>query len=108
MAATEKNKIEGLVYVKVHRREGEILLAACDEEILGASLEEGKFRINVSVGFYGGRLIGLSGLEKLLSEATIANLIGNRVVDYAISLGYIDSEKVLEVSGVKHAQLIYI
>jgi hypothetical protein len=108
MAAPKKDKVTDMMYVNIYQKEGETLVAACDKEVLGRSFKEGKLRIDVSAGFYGGRLTSIDELEKLLSEATIANLTGNRVVDCAVKEGFIDEERVLEISGIKHAQLILI
>jgi Uncharacterized conserved protein len=41
-----------LIWTKIYRTSGEILLAAADEEIMGLEFKEGKYRIKVSEGFY--------------------------------------------------------
>ena len=97
-----------MIYVNVYRNQNEILVAACDEEILGKSFSEGDVNLKVSKGFYRGDLVPIKELSKLLSSATIANLTGNRVVEEAINLGFVEREHVIEVSGVKHAQLVVL
>ena len=95
-----------MVYVKVHKREGQVLVAACDKNIIGASFSEGDRSLTVLPNFYQGEQIGLEELHPLLSEATIANLVGSGVVDYALKKGYIEKENIMEVSGIPHAQFV--
>lgn len=96
------------MYVSVYRKEDEVLVAACDREILGKKFTEGDLHLNVSADFYEGSLESLEKLGTLLSQASIANLTGNRVVEHAIGLGFIEEEHVLQVGGIKHAQFILI
>jgi len=93
------------IYVKVYRVQGEILLAACDEELIGKTFREGELKLEVKERFYKGELRDVKDLEKLLEEATIANLVGERCVGKAIELGYVDKNRVLHIQGVPHAQM---
>ncbi len=94
-----------MIYIKVYRVQGEVLLAACDEELLGRTLREGELKLEVGERFYGGELVEVDALGILLEEATIANLVGEKCVGKAIELGYVDSERVLWIEGVPHAQM---
>ncbi len=93
------------IYVKIYRIQGEVLLAACDEELLGKTFREGELKLEVKERFYGGELREVEDLGGLLAEATIANLVGERCVSKAIELGYVDSERVLYIEGIPHAQM---
>jgi len=92
-------------YVKTYRVQGEVLVAACDEDIHGKIFEDGSIALNVKKEFYGSELLGEKELSSLLKEATIANLAGKNVVAHAIKMGIINPENVLEVKGVPHAQM---
>lgn len=94
-----------MIYVKVYRVQGEVLLAACDEELLGKTFREGELKLEVKERFYGGEKVNEEELGALLDEATIANLTGERCVSKAVELGYIDPERILYIDGVPHAQL---
>lgn len=97
--------VAGVIYVKIYRTQGEVLLAACDEELLGKTFREGELKLEVKERFYKGELVEEEVLGDLLEEATIANLTGERCVSKAIELGYIDRERVLRIAGVPHAQM---
>ena len=94
-----------MIYVKVYRVQGEVLLAACDKELLGKTFREGELKLEVKERFYKGQLVGEERLRELLEEATIANLTGERCVSKAIELGYVDPDRVLRIQGVPHAQM---
>lgn len=96
------------IYAKVYRTGGEILVAACDEDIIGLIFSEGEICLEIKREFYGGELMETDRLVSLLSEATIANLTGNHAVNTAIDNGFIGRNNVLEISNVKHAQMINI
>ncbi len=95
-----------MFYVKIYRVRGEVLLAACDKEILGKKLSDGQYHLDVCKEFYGGKLMDVNEFTKLLSNVTIANLTGNKVVETAIKLGFVDKNNVLSISGILHAQFI--
>ena len=97
-----------MIYVKIHRSGNDILLAACDKEVLGNTLTNGEFCLNVDEKFYEDMLVDVEELAELMAEATIANLTGNEVVEKAVELGFVDKDCVMEISGVKHAQVVNI
>lgn len=90
--------------VKIHVREGEVLVAACDRELLGKTLSSGDVELHVNESFYGGDVKDVGELRGILAEVTIANLVGNRAVEAAVALGHVNPECTLSVGGVKHAQ----
>jgi hypothetical protein len=94
-----------MIYVKIYRVQGEVLLAACDEELLGRTFREGELKLEVKERFYKGELVEEDALEALLEEATIANLTGERCVSKTIELGYVERDRVLYIEGIPHAQM---
>ena len=71
-------------------------------------LKEDELWLNDSEEFYKEKSLDVEELGSLLEEATIANLTGNFVVKKAIDLGYVNGEQIVEILGVKHAQLVKI
>ena len=82
----------------------EIIVAVCDIELLGEKFREGEKRIEIYKSFYGGTAIEEDELKAYLEMATIINLVGERAVEKAIQLGYVDPEKVLRIGAAVHAQ----
>lgn len=90
---------------RVYRSGREVVLAACDEELVGREFRDGKLRLQVSEAFYGTERIAPSDLLVQLRACTIANLVGERVVGLAVERGYVSERNVLWIGGVPHAQM---
>jgi len=95
-----------MIFVKMHIRGGERLLAACDEEIIGKTFTEGDMRLKVSEAFYRGELITESAFSERMKSVTIMNLAGERTVTAAKAAGYISEDATIVIDGVKHAQAV--
>lgn len=94
------------MYLKTHRQGAEVLIAVCDCEILGKTFAEGHLRMEVSPEFFGDEKASCSEVEVALAGATMANFVGRRAVEHAISLGYVDKENVLSIGEVLYAQMV--
>jgi hypothetical protein len=94
---------------KVIKTKFEILVAICDEELVGKEIEiERDFRVIVNERFYKERLIDEKEALELMEKATIGNLIGKRIIEVAIRENIISPESVILIGGIPHAQFIKI
>ncbi len=96
------------IYLKVHESDGERILAACDENLLGRKFSEKDLQIEVKDSFYGNTLANLETLEEEITKATIVNLTGNKVVEFAIKKNFVEKQNILKISKVKHAQIVVL
>ncbi|MFB0543788.1 MAG: DUF424 domain-containing protein [Candidatus Bathyarchaeia archaeon] len=96
------------VYVKSTRRGREILIAACDEELLGRTLMGGRVPFKVDEGFYRGDLVELGEALELIKIGTIVNLVGKRIIEAAIGAKLVHPEAVLYFGETPHAQIIHL
>ena len=94
------------IRVKVHRRGGDVLIAACDGDLIGRKLKDGELRLEVSDEFYGGDRGDEEMLLNRLAMASMANLVGEKVCRIAAEHDYIDRECVMTIEGVPHAQMV--
>ncbi len=105
-------KGKGKFYLKVHEviYHGikEYLVAVCDEEILGKTFEGKKFKIFVNPRFYKGKIATEEEVLEELSKATIANLVGERIVKLAVEKEFVGKENVIKIKGVPHAQFLVL
>ena len=53
-----------MISIKLYKRGNDLLVGACDENLLGKKFEDGKFQIDVNRDFYGGQKIKPEGLIK--------------------------------------------
>ena len=94
------------MYLKIHNMGSEIMVAACDRELIGKTFSEGELTIHVSKEFYKGESATDAEVIEALQKAAIANLLGERAVTCAIKSGVIDQDNVITVGGVPHAQMV--
>ena len=94
----------GIAY-KIYRQNGEVLLAACDAELLGKTFEEGELHLEVNGTFYDGSRIDADTLQEHLNNSTMANLVGEVVIKTALAAGAISDDCVMRIAGVPHAQI---
>ncbi|QLG49983.1 DUF424 domain-containing protein [Natrinema halophilum] len=83
-----------------------LLVAVCDEDVLGETFEEGDLSLTVTEEFYGGDEADERAIVESLTQAAVANIVGTRAVELAIEEGFVDEANVLEVGPTLHAQLL--
>ncbi len=96
------------ILLRVHEveREGfkEIVVALCDEELLGKTLDNDFF---VNPRFYGGESLGDEAIRFVLG-ASIVNAVGNQSVGLLVSNGLVKKEDIIRIGGISHAQIVVI
>ena len=85
-----------------------VLLATCDEELLGETLKDGKLVFKVGEEFYKGPKMPVEDAVELMKESSVVNMIGANIVQKAIEKGLVHPEAVLNICGVPHAQIVKI
>jgi hypothetical protein len=86
-------------------------VSVCDPDCLGETFEEGPVSLDVTEDFYGGEEAERADEQTVvdsLMRATTANIVGERAVSVAIDAGIVDEERVLEIEGTLHAQLLWL
>jgi hypothetical protein len=100
---------DGIV-MRVHRVRTEFVVAACDENLLGQDLPIGTKgqTVKVTSHFYGERPVTEEELVWALQRATVANLLGAKVLAVARRGGFVEADGYGELGGVPHAQLFHM
>jgi hypothetical protein len=96
------------MYLKIYKNGGNVLVAACDKEVLGKTLKQGKTVVEISRVFYEGECVSEEKLQEALQGATTANLFGEKTIKCAIKCGFIDPDSVIIIECVPHAQIFRI
>lgn len=94
--------------MKIYKVRNEILVAACDCNLVGKCFTEGELQLVVSESFYGDEEVELETFIAQLKIATIANLVGEEVITKALEAGFVDKNGIIKVKGVPHAQIVKI
>jgi len=97
---------EGFV-MRVHRVRSEVVVAACDAELVGRELPVGESgrTVTISGQFYGERRVSREELVWALQRATVANLLGARVLRLAQEEGLVAPDGTGTLGGVPHAEI---
>lgn len=100
------SKAHAEIYIKEWKVGVEFIVAICDSELLGKKFNEGNLTIDVKDTFYGNTKASLEyGLERL-KKATIANIVGEKIISAAIDEGLLSEDSIIFIDGVPHAQII--
>lgn len=94
------------VYLKIRRVQKDVVVAVCDENLLGKKFKEGKLRLHIKEDFYGGQLVSIKEGIDAIKEATIANIVGENIIRKLIEEGLIIEEAVIKIAGIPHVQII--
>ncbi|MBR2255554.1 MAG: DUF424 family protein [Candidatus Methanomethylophilaceae archaeon] len=94
------------MFVRIHLADGERILAACDEDILGMTFRGDGMKITVSETFYKGEQVEPAVLAERMKSVSVMNLVGRRTIEVAIAEGHVTVENVIEIDGVPHAQVV--
>ncbi|HUS56965.1 MAG TPA: DUF424 family protein [Thermoplasmata archaeon] len=95
-----------MICMKIHGQGQKLLLAACDEELLGKSYSSDGLKMTVSEGFYHADIGDEESLVSRLQVSAMANLVGKMTIDVAVRHGFVDPECILVIGGVPHAQMV--
>ena len=98
----------GEVYIRTARHNRDTLVAVCDAELLGCTLEGGQVPFEVNERFYGGDLSSLEEALEAMSKATICNIVGKRIVEAAIRCRMVHEAAVIYFGDVPHAQIVIL
>lgn len=89
----------------MHTRGPELLVAACDERLLGRTLRQGELRLHVS-SFYDGERVTEEQFADHLRLATSGNFVGHETVAAAKRAGFVEDGGVMTIEGEPYALMV--
>ncbi len=96
------------MYMKKYDTEGQLIVAVCDNDIIGKKFKEGELVLKLDEGFYKGDDVWEDEVKAALSDATIANIAGEKSIACAVECGCIDPDNIIFIQGIPHAQMVKI
>lgn len=89
--------------IKKHMAEGRrLILAVCDEELLGQRFEENKKQLDLTASFYGGEKAEEAEVIRLLGMAYIVNAAGKKSVRCCIKADLCNEKEVPKIKGIPY------
>ena len=77
-----------------------LMISVCDADLIGRTLNQGDMVITLSQDYFQEEVIEKEKVAYLLNECTIANLVGDKTVALAISLGLAKEVSVKRLCGI--------
>jgi hypothetical protein len=94
------------VYLRVIHHGKDILVAVCDADLLGRTLEGGKVPFKVSEEFYKGILGNVEEAINAMKRGTICNLVGKKIVSAAVNERLVNNKAIIYFGDIPHAQIV--
>lgn len=92
--------------MKIHEKREEVLVAVCDEDLLGEKIVGDDISLSIRKKFYGSHPSSEEKVIDALKKASICNLVGEKSVGLGVEVGVIERNNILEVDDVPHAQMV--
>jgi len=96
------------MFHKIHRSVSGEVLAVCDKDLSGKTLEFGEIFFEVRESFYGKESLSEEKLVELLGEFGNANIVGEKCVGIAIKAGFASEGNTIRIKNVPHLQIFRI
>ncbi len=84
------------------------VVAVCDRELLNTTISDEKLTVRVHDSFYGTTTVSEEEVRSVLEKAGNINLMGERAVNAAISLGLLTRSECIMIGNVPHAQIYQV
>ncbi|MFQ6122995.1 MAG: DUF424 domain-containing protein [Candidatus Heimdallarchaeota archaeon] len=103
-----------LVYLKIHRSSNTKVIAACDAELLGKTLEDRTkgIKLVVNHNFYQGELMTVKEGIEAIRVAENVNLVGSRIISAVIKENLANEQAVIviqtEHGEIPHLQIYHL
>lgn len=88
---------------KIHETQFGNLIAICDEDLKGKTLDNNGIEFFVNPRFYCDKTAE-NEILAVISKSNDGNVIGNKIVDLLLKVEIISEDTVVLIDGVKHAQ----
>ncbi|MFA5303897.1 MAG: DUF424 family protein [Candidatus Nanoarchaeia archaeon] len=95
-----------MIVAKYHQSERDLLLAACDCDLLGKTINlENGAEVKILESFYKDKEVTEEELVKMAKECTIGNFFGAKTINALTKAKILFKESTIELKGVPHSQL---
>lgn len=97
-----------MVLVKIHKKDGRILAAVCDSDLIGQHVEESGVVLDLKSDFFKGDEKTDVEAGDIIRNADHLNAVGDKSVRLALHEGVIDEPHIKKVKGIPYAHAIIV
>lgn len=83
-----------------------LLIIVTDKDILGKIFKEGKVQLDLTKEFYQGTMMNEEKIKESFQKARHLHLTGKEAVALGIKLNLVDTNKILYVKKIPHAEVV--
>jgi len=94
--------------LKKHERDGNIVIALCDDELIGRSFEDEERQLDLSSEFYNGEHLDEKSAIEAIAGCTSVNAVGKDSVAFLVKHNLISMKNVLEIEKIPYAQAYFM
>ena len=94
------------ITAKLHTSFGKSVLALADGDLVGKKFYEGKLQLDLTGNFYNGSKLPEDEIIDLVDSVYIINCVGKLSVGLVERLGLVESERIISVAGIPHAEIV--
>jgi hypothetical protein len=102
-----RGEVSFKLIVKKHVSAGRLILAACDDSLIGSVIEDSDAVIDLGRGFYQGEETAKEEFLSLIKKAYILNAVGPDTIKVLLEEGIISQDNIKKVNDVPHVQLVF-
>jgi len=98
------------IFYKIHYMQEQLILALCDEELIGKVFEsEGTILdLDKFKNFYVGEILDKKDLKRLIEESDSVNAVGENATKLILEFGYAKKENIKMIATIPHLQIYKI
>jgi hypothetical protein len=98
------------IIYKVHLVQEQLILALCDEELIGKVFESGDIVLDLDKfkNFYMGEFLDKKDAKRLIDECDSINAVGYNSIKLILELGYAKKEDIKMIANAPHLQIYKI
>ncbi|MDA0756209.1 MAG: DUF424 family protein [Crenarchaeota archaeon] len=89
-----------LFSTKVISASGNLMLNICDHELVGKTFQSGNTKVKINPNYYAERDVDEHEAKNLLEKCTSVNMIGEKTISLATSLGIGSEKGVKRIEGI--------
>ena len=89
-----------LFSTKIISASGNLMLNICDPELLDKTLQDGNTKIKINPNYYAERDVDEHEAKNLLTKCNSINMVGEKTVSLATSLGIGSEKSIRRIEGV--------
>lgn len=94
--------------LNVHNTAKGTVVAACDRNLIGETIQDGNVTLTVEPSFYNGEDADIDRIHQETQRATTTNFVGEDLITALIDHGTISEDEVEYIDDVPHVQLFFV